>query len=90
VIEGTRTIQEHQLRRNVKRFPGGLVSKAHRLVNHSTLGLRVIKKKIADSLCVQEWESDHASYDPDTGGLIHGRTSTLRIRGILAYTDTTS
>jgi len=31
--------------RNVKRFRGGLVCKAHRLLNHSTLGLRVIKKK---------------------------------------------
>ena len=29
----------------VKRFPGGLVFKAHRLLYHSTLGLRVIKKK---------------------------------------------
>ena len=31
--------------RNVKRFRGGLVFKAHRLVYHSTLGLGVIKKK---------------------------------------------
>ena len=31
--------------RNVNRFRGGLVFKAHRLVYHSTLGLRVIKKK---------------------------------------------
>jgi len=31
--------------RNVKRFQGGLVFKAHRLFYHSTLGLRVIKKK---------------------------------------------
>jgi len=31
--------------RNVKRFRGGLVFKAYRLVYHSTLGLRVIKKK---------------------------------------------
>ena len=31
--------------RNVERFRGGLVVKAHRLVYHSTLGLRVIKKK---------------------------------------------
>jgi len=31
--------------RNVKRFRGGLVCKAHRLVYHSTLGWRVIKKK---------------------------------------------
>ena len=29
----------------VKRFRGGLVCKAHRLMHHSTLGLRVIKKK---------------------------------------------
>ena len=29
----------------VKRFRGGLVFKAHRLLHHSTLGLRVIKKK---------------------------------------------
>jgi len=37
---------EEQLRsRNVKRFRGGLVFKAHRLLYHSTLGLRVIKKK---------------------------------------------
>jgi len=33
------------LRRNVKRFRGGLVFKAHRLVYHSTLGWRAIKKK---------------------------------------------
>ena len=30
---------------NVKRSRGGLVFKAHRLLHHSTLGLRVIKKK---------------------------------------------
>ena len=30
---------------NLKRFRGGLVFKAHRLVYHFTLGLRVIKKK---------------------------------------------
>ena len=29
----------------MKRFQGGLVFKAHRLVCHSTLGVRVIKKK---------------------------------------------
>ena len=29
----------------MKRFRDGLVFKAHRLVYHSTLGLRVIKKK---------------------------------------------
>ena len=34
------------LRRNVKLFRGGLTFKAHRLVHHSTLGWRLIKKKI--------------------------------------------
>ena len=31
--------------RGLKRFRGGLVFKAHRLLHHSTLGVRVIKKK---------------------------------------------
>jgi len=31
--------------RNVQRFRGRLVFKAHALLHHSTLGLRVIKKK---------------------------------------------
>jgi len=35
----------HVLVQHVKRFRGGLVFKAHRLLYHSTLGLRVIKKK---------------------------------------------
>ena len=39
------SIEEQLLSRNVERFSGGLVFKAHRLVNHSTLGPRVIKKK---------------------------------------------
>ena len=30
---------------NVKRFRGGPVFKAHRLLHHSTLGVRVIEKK---------------------------------------------
>ena len=30
---------------NVQRFRGGLVCKAHRLLYHSTLDLRVVKKK---------------------------------------------
>jgi len=35
----------HLLDRTVQRFRGGLVFEAHRLFHHSTLGLRVIKKK---------------------------------------------
>ena len=39
------SIFEQLLRRNVQRFRGGLVLKAHRLFYHSTLGLRAMKKK---------------------------------------------
>ena len=39
------SIQEQLLCRNVKRFRGGLVFKAHRLWYHPTLGSRIIKKK---------------------------------------------
>ena len=46
VIKKKRRRGTHQLlHSNVKRFRGGLVFKAHRLLCHSTLGLRVIKKK---------------------------------------------
>ena len=44
-VAGAGDDPEQLLRRNVKRFRGGLVCKAHRLLYHSTLGLRVIKKK---------------------------------------------
>ena len=37
--------EEQLLRRNVKRFPGGLVVKANKLFCHLTLGSREIKKK---------------------------------------------
>jgi len=37
--------EEGLLHRNVQRFRGGLVFKAHRLLYHSTLALRVITKK---------------------------------------------
>jgi len=40
-----RGLARELLHRNVQRFRGGLVVKAHRLVYHSTLGSRVIKKK---------------------------------------------
>jgi len=43
------SIQEQLLYRDVQQFRGGLVLKAHRLLYHSTLGLRVIKK-IKDEL----------------------------------------
>jgi hypothetical protein len=37
--------EKEQLLKNVKRFRGGLVFKANRLLYHSALGLRVGKKK---------------------------------------------
>ena len=43
-LEG-RGLDRALLRRNVKRFRGGLVFQAHRLLHHSTLGSRVIKTK---------------------------------------------
>ena len=49
------TLDEKLLRRNGKRFPGGLVLKAHRLLYHSTLDWRVIKKK---KVTERWWESD--------------------------------
>ena len=46
-------IREQLLYRNVKRFRGGLVLKAHRLLYHSTLGSRASKKKKRRSRTVQ-------------------------------------
>ena len=40
-----RVAGSHWLHRNVQQFRGGLVFKAHRLLYHSTLGLRIIQKK---------------------------------------------
>jgi len=42
-----------RLDKNVKRFRGGLVFKAHRRVYHSTLGLRVIKQKRSCPACTR-------------------------------------
>ena len=45
VPRSTFSIQDQVLSRNVERFRGGLVSKAHRLLYDSTLGSRVIMEK---------------------------------------------
>ena len=42
--------------RDVQRFRGGLVFKAHRLLYHSTLGLRVIQKKKKNAVYVRPAE----------------------------------
>ena len=44
-----RPASEQLLGRNVQRFQGGLVFKTHRLLCHTTLGSRVIKKKKKDT-----------------------------------------
>ena len=54
--------EEQLLRRNMKRFRGGLVLKAHRRLYHSTPGLRVIKKKDA---CQREVPENQAKYGRD-------------------------
>jgi len=45
VANWNQQVMSQPSRLNVQRFRGGLVVKAHRLLYHSTLGLRVIKKK---------------------------------------------
>ena len=47
------SISEQLLHKNVQRFLGGLVFKAHRLLHHLTLGLRVIKKKKKKRECLE-------------------------------------
>ena len=42
------SIQGQLLSRNVKRFRGGIVFKAHRLVYHSTLSSRATKKQVLE------------------------------------------
>jgi len=46
-------------RRNLNRFQGGLVFKAHRLLYHSTLGLRVIKMMKTEGPCGGSDEASH-------------------------------
>ena len=46
---GGSRVYEQLLYRNVQQFRGGLVLKAHRLLHHSTLGLRVIQKREEDA-----------------------------------------
>jgi len=54
----------------VKRFRGGLVFKAHRLLYHSTLGLRVIKKKKVSQLRSRSQASVKAEDGSSIGSLL--------------------
>jgi len=60
-------------KKNVQRFQGGLVFKAHRLLYHSTQGLSVIKKK----------KFAPAVHDGDGGG-----HRGLKVRGYLVHKKT--
>ena len=51
----------------VQRFRGGLVFKAHRLLYHSTLGLRVIKKKRRHLLARRGGREDRVLDGPASG-----------------------
>ena len=53
---------EQPLRRNVKRFRGGLVFKARRLLYHLTLGLRVLQKKMKNP-CKKDVTSQQSATD---------------------------
>jgi len=56
------------LYRNVQRFRGGLVFKARRLLYHSTLGLRVIKKMKKDLYCTPSMST--CDYSEEVAGVM--------------------
>ena len=74
-------IQVQLLDRNVMWFRGGLVFKAHRLLYHSTLGSRVIKKKKKD-------ETVCSGHDARTGRCDHQVPMVPRLHGLLKIKDT--
>ena len=68
----------------VNRFRGGLVFKAHRLVHHSTLGVRVIKKKKLPT-------SEGTDQPPQANGNLWGVANLLdviNLQGYLTYKKT--
>ena len=73
-------LEEQLLRRNVKRFRGGLVFKAHRLLYHSTLGLRVIKKKRRRSGRLTTLVGCPADIEPGRGGPLSPRKTNSKPR----------
>jgi len=68
------------LGRNVKRFRGGLVLKAHRLLYHSTLGSRVIKKKKVQGFGLRV-EGGHQAEEGSKRSEAHTRKSGATARG---------
>ena len=64
--------------RNVQQFRGGLVFTAQRLLYHSTLGLRVIKKKRMERRRMSEAKTVAAASADSTKSTCDLRTTTLQ------------
>ena len=60
------SIQEQLLRRNMKRFRGGLTFKAHRLVYHPTLGSESNKEEKKSDLEEVALVAQEAAHPPET------------------------
>ena len=79
------SIQEQLLYKNVRRFRGELVFEAYRLLYHSTLGFRVIKKKM------MERRLNTCRCLPADRGVLHGRARRVQravarvVRAVPAY-----
>jgi len=71
---------------NVQRFRGGLVFKAHRLVYHSTLGLRVINKKKVEGfgprVACQEYPAATREWILSNGTVINLRTTSQKCAAV--------
>ena len=79
------------MRRNVKRFRGGLVFKAHRLLHHSTLGSRVITKRKKYALTVAAPArkiSDHFEPSLDALSLRSEVTRSIKIHLLISLGGT--
>ena len=76
------------LRRNVKRFRGGLVLKAHRLSYQSTLGLRVIKEKSSTHGRALLIVHELARIAHEVGPVLHEEDSHTNLRELLEDSHT--
>ena len=71
----------------MKRFRGGLVFKAHRLLYHSTLGLRVIKKKKKVRLEHCDLRSRHPYLTQSVFQVVLQNSIPSQIRQLILYKD---
>ena len=73
-------IQEQLLDRNVQRFRGGLLFKAHRLLYHSTLGIRVIQKKKKVTLSGSRIEGLGTRFAEGLSDQVYGKETRWKLR----------